>query len=84
MKLLSRTKNVLISLGKWRLKFQNIPMLEAAPAHVAKSWSVQEAMSAMEPHTFSICTNRWEDAETTGLSTSHRHPQLLINWRRSQ
>ncbi|MPC46787.1 hypothetical protein E2C01_040513 [Portunus trituberculatus] len=41
--------------------------LEAAPAHLAKTWSVQEAMSATEPHNFSICANSRKETEIAGL-----------------
>ncbi|MPC58739.1 hypothetical protein E2C01_052748 [Portunus trituberculatus] len=53
-------------------------MVEAVPAQVANTWSIQEAMLAMEPHTFSTCANRQKDTETAGLPTSHKPPNSSL------
>ncbi|MPC73303.1 hypothetical protein E2C01_067627 [Portunus trituberculatus] len=39
---------------------------------------IQEAMSAIELHTFSICANRQEETETAGLPTSCRPPNSSL------
>ena len=47
----------------------NIPysIPKAVPAHAAKTWSTQEATSAMELHTLSIWVKRREETETDWL-----------------
>ncbi|MPC63788.1 hypothetical protein E2C01_057892 [Portunus trituberculatus] len=53
-------------------------LFEAAPAQVANTWSVQEVMLGMDPHTFSVCTNRREDTETAGLHTGRKPPNSSL------